>query len=200
MLRIAGRLSLLVVVATLAAMGATARAHADGGLLGGNCGSTAQTFSAWGDSSNYYFPANGGFENGASGWTLNGGAAVVNGNESFNLHSATDSHSLSIPAGGSASTSLCFGLLYPSLRFVAAGSGATVHVTVSAQNLLGLVSTLDGGTFAVGSSWAPSPKLSTLLSAITSPLGAKTMTLRISVSGAAAQIDDLYVDPFVLKR
>ena len=144
MLRIAGRLIVLVAVATLTALGATTRAHADGGLLGGNCGSTTQAFAAWGDPSSYYFPANGGFENGASGWALSGGAAVVNGNEPFNLHSATDSHSLSIPAGGSASTSLCFGVLYPSLRFVAAGSGATVHVTVSAQNLLGVVSTLDG--------------------------------------------------------
>jgi hypothetical protein len=157
-------------------------------------------FSSWGDSSNYYFPANGGFENGPFGWTLSGGAAVVGGNESFNLHSASDSHSLAIPAGGSASTSLCFGVLYPALRFVATGAGAKVHVTVSAQNLLGIVSTLDGGTFTAGSSWAPSPKLSTLLSAVTSPLGAKTMTVRISVSGAAAQIDDLYVDPFVMKR
>jgi hypothetical protein len=194
------RFSIVVAVAALAAVGASARAHADGGLLGGGCGSASPVFSAWDDSANYYFPANGGFEDGASGWALAGGATVVSGNEPFNLHSASDSHSLAIPAGGSASTNLCFGLLYPSLRFVVAGPGATVHVTVSAQNLLGIVSTLDGGTFAAGSSWAPSPKLSTLLSAITSPLGAKTMTLRISVSGAAAQIDDLYVDPFVLKR
>ncbi|HEY3961917.1 MAG TPA: hypothetical protein VGL84_05280 [Gaiellaceae bacterium] len=193
-------MGVLLVVGCLAALGSTARAHADGGLLGGNCGSVSPVFSSWGDSSNYYFPANGGFENGASGWTLSGGAAVVGGNESFNLHSASDSHSLAIPAGGSASTSLCFGVLYPALRFVATGAGAKVHVTVSAQNLLGIVSTLDGGTFTAGSSWAPSPKLSTLLSAVVSPLGAKTMTVRISVSGAAAQIDDLYVDPFVMKR
>jgi hypothetical protein len=191
---------MLVAVAALGALGATVRAHADGGLLGGNCGSTAPVFSPWGDAANYYFPANGGFESGSSGWTLSGGAAVVSGNESFNLHSASDSHSLSIPAGGSASTNLCFGALYPALRFVVAGKGATVHVSVSAQNLLGVVSTLDGGSFAAGSSWAPSPRLSTLLSAVTSPLGAKTMTLRISVSGAPAQIDDLYVDPFVMKR
>ncbi|HEY3961884.1 MAG TPA: hypothetical protein VGL84_05115 [Gaiellaceae bacterium] len=189
-----------MAVAALAALGATVRAQADGGLLGGNCGSVAPVFSPWGDSSNYYFPANGGFENGTSGWALSGGAAVVGGNEAFDLRSASDSHSLAIPSGGSASTNLCFGALYPALRFMVEGSGATVHVTVSAQNLLGFVSTLDGGTFTAGSRWAPSPKLSTLLSAVTSPLGAKTMTLRISVSGATAQIDDLYVDPFVMKR
>lgn len=199
MLRIVGKFGILVAVAGLAALGATARAQADTGLLGGNCGSTAAVFSPWGDSADYYFPANGGFESGASGWTLSGGASVVSGNEPFDLHSSSDSHSLSIPAGGSASTNLCFGLLYPDLRFMVAGDGATVHVTVSAQNLLGIVSTLDGGTFTAGSSWAPSPRLSTLLSAITSPLGAKTMTVRISVSGASAQIDDVYVDPFVRK-
>ena len=144
------RFAVLVAVVGLAALGASVRAHADGGLLGGNCGSTAPVFSPWGDPASYYFAPNGGFENGASGWTLSGGAAVVSGNESFNLNSASDSHSLAIPAGGSASTNLCFGLLYPALRFMVAGPGATVHVTVSTENLLGIVSTLDGGTSPPG--------------------------------------------------
>jgi hypothetical protein len=79
------------------------------------------------------------------------------------------------------------------------GAGATVQVSIATQNALGIVSTLDGGTFQAGSSWAPSPKLSTLLSALTSPLGAKTMVLTISVTGAPAQIDDVYVDPFAMR-
>ncbi|HEY2326832.1 MAG TPA: hypothetical protein VGH52_05045 [Gaiellaceae bacterium] len=184
----------------MAVLTAAARAQAGGSLLGGNCGAAAPVFSAWGDGSSYYSPANGGFENGSSGWSLGGGASVVNGNEPFYLNSSSDSHSLRIPAGGSASTSVCFGALYPALRFVVQGSGAKVHVTVSAKNLLGIVSVLDGGSFTAGSTWAPSPKLSTLLSALTSPVGAKSMQVTISVSGAPAQIDDLYVDPFALKR
>jgi hypothetical protein len=179
---------------------ASAGARADGSLLGGNCGSASPVFASWGDGASYYFPANGGFESGAGGWTLGGGAAVVSGNERFYLHSAGDSHSLLLPAGGSATTSVCFGVLYPALRFMVEGAGARVRVSVSAKNLLGIVSTLDGGTFTAGSSWAPSPKLSSLLSAITSPLGAKSMQVTISVSGAPAQVDDLYIDPFALKR
>lgn len=194
------RLVTVGVLAVVACMAASVRAHADGSLLGGNCGSASPVFASWGDDASYYFPANGGFESGASGWSLSGGAAVVDGNEPFFLHNGGDSHSLLIPAGGSATTSVCFGVLYPALRFVVAGSGAQVHVSVSAKNLLGIVSKLDGGTFTAGGDWAPSPKLSSLLSAVTSPLGTKSMQVTISVSGAAAQVDDLYIDPFVLKR
>lgn len=194
------RLVSVGVLAVVACMAASARANADGSLLGGNCGSASPVFAAWGDSANYYFPANGGFESGANGWSLSGGASVVDGNEPFYLHNGDDSRSLLIPSGGSATTSVCFGVLYPALRFVVQGAGARVHVAVSAKNLLGIVSTLDGGTFTAGSSWAPSPKLSSLLSAVTSPLGSKSMQVTISVSGASAQVDDLYIDPFVLKR
>lgn len=187
-------------LAAVAFMGASVRALADDSLLGGNCGSASPVFASWGDEASYYFPANGGFESGASGWSLSGGAAVVNGNEPFFLHNGGDSHSLLIPAGGSATTSVCFGVLYPALRFVVQGSGARVHVVVSAKNLLGVVSTLDGGSFTADGSWAPSPKLSTLLSAVTSPLGAKTMQVTISVTGAPATIDDLYIDPYAFRR
>ena len=190
----------VAVLAVAACMAASVRAHADGSLLGGNCGSAAPVFAPWGDDASYYFPANGGFESGASGWNLSGGATVVGGNEPFFLHSSGDSQSLLIPAGGSASTSVCFGVLYPALRFVVQGAGARVHVAVSAKNLLGVVSTLDGGTFTAGGSWAPSPKLSSLLSAVTSPLGSKSMQVTISVSGAAANIDDLYIDPYAFRR
>ena len=108
------------------------------------------------------------------------------------------SHALSIPAGGSASTRVCFGLTYPAVRFFAAGDGgdATIHVRVVSRSLLGVLSVLDGGTFTAGSTWRPSPKLSTLLSALGAPLGSKTMTLQFTVERGTAQIDDLYVDPF----
>jgi hypothetical protein len=178
------------------AQGAPGRADS---LIGGDCGTVAPTFSPFGDFANYYFPANGGFESGATGWTLGGGAAVVDGNEPFYLHAPSDSHSLAIPAGGSASVTLCYGVLYPSLRFMVAGQDARVHVWISTKNLLGVVSILDGGTFTAGSAWTPSPQLSTLLSALAAPLGAKSMQLHVDVSGAAAQIDDLYVDPFVMR-
>ena len=55
------------------------------------------------------------------------------------------------------------------------------------------------GTFSTGGDWAPSPKLSTLLSAVVAPFGAKTMQLQIGVSSGSALVDDLYVDPYLTK-
>jgi hypothetical protein len=185
----------LGVVVLGAALAGTARAD----LLNGQCGSTAQVFAPWDDQASYYFPANGGFENGSAGWSLGGGAQVVGDNESAYVHAAGDSHALAIPSGGSASVSLCYGASYPALRFFAKGDGATVHVSIQTRNLLGIVSTLDGGTFQAGSDWAPSPRMSTLLSAAIALLGPKSMTLRIDVSGAPAEIDDLYVDPLLVR-
>ena len=193
------RLGAIAVVALGAVLVGTAgTAKAD--LLNGACGSVAPVFSPWNDSSDYYFPANGGFENGASGWALSRGDQVVGDNESAYIHSQDDSHALAIPAGGSASVSLCYGLYYPALRFFdKSDDGATIHVSITTRNWLGIVSVLDGGTFQAGSDWAPSPKLSTLMSALIAPFGSKTMALRIDVSGGSAEIDDLYVDPYFVK-
>ena len=196
------RLAVLGAIAAIAIP--VAAANAGGGLittlLGGGCGSDTPVFAPWADASQYYFAPNGGFESGASGWSFTGGAAVVGGNESYDVHSAGDDQSAIIPAGGSASTTVCYGLLYPSVRFFAQSVGdqpATIDVRVQTKSLLGIVSTLDGGTFQVSGGWQPTPKLSTLLSAIAAPLGAKSMSLQITVVSGTAQIDDLYVDPFL---
>jgi hypothetical protein len=195
--------ALLTIVVGLAVTSGTASAGGGllSGLLGGGCGATAPVFLPWGDYAGYYFAPNGGFESGSSGWSLSGGAAVVTqDNEPWYL-AGFGSHALSIPAGGSASTSVCFGLTYPAVRFFAAGAGgdATIHVRVVSRSLLGVLSVLDGGTFTAGSTWRPSPKLSTLFSALGAPLGSKTMTLQFTVERGTAQIDDLFVDPFLMK-
>lgn len=192
------RLLVVSMLTSLAFFAASGTASA-GSLLGGGCGEAGAAFSEWGDGTDYYFPTNGGFEGGSTGWSLAGGAAVVQGNESYYLHSAGDSHALYMPSGSSAAYNVCYGTLYPSIRFMVAGS-AKVHVWITTKNLLGLVSTLDGGSFYVsGGSWNPSPRLSSLLSALIAPLGTKQMQVHIGVSGGSAQIDDLYVDPLLTK-
>jgi hypothetical protein len=188
-------------VALASAAGTTsAKAGLITGLLGGGCGTTAPVFSPWNDWSGYYFAPNGGFESGSNGWRLAGGASVVSGNEPFRL-SGKGSHSLLLPAGSSAQISVCYGLTYPAVRFVAGGAGgsAKVHVRVVAQSLLGVLSILDGGTFTVSSGWDAAPKLSTLFSALGAPLGTKSMQLIITSESGTAQIDDHYVDPFFMK-
>jgi hypothetical protein len=199
------RLVPLVLALVVSSLVASA-AHASGvlgtlttSLAGGNCGATQAVFAPWGDSHQYYFTSNGGFESGSVGWTLTGGATVVAGNESSYVHSQSDGHSLLIPSGGSAtSPQLCFGLLNPGVRFFATSSSgpATIHVRVIATGLLGVLSVLDGGTATVGTSWAPTPVFSTTFSQLNVPVGTKTIQLQITSTGNV-QIDDIYIDPFV---
>jgi hypothetical protein len=194
---------LLLVVATsaLASTVGTARAGLITGLLGGGCGATVPAFAAWGDWSGYYFPPNGGFENGSAGWSLTGGASVVTQDNEPWFLAGFGTHALSIPTGGSASVSVCYGLTYPGVRVFASGTDgpATIHVRVVAHSLLGVLSVLDGGTFTAGSQWSPSPKVSTLFSALAAPLGTKTMELQFTVENGTAQIDDLFVDPLLVR-
>src|SRR4051794_5101916 len=99
--------ALLTIVLGLAATGGTANAGGGllTGLLGGGCGATAPVFLPWGDFAGYYFAPNGGFESGSTGWTLSGGAAVVQqANEPWYL-AGFGSRALQIPSGGSASIS-----------------------------------------------------------------------------------------------
>jgi hypothetical protein len=190
-------LLVLVVATALASTAGTAKA----GLIGGNCGAAAPVFAPWGDWSSYYFAPNGGFENGSAAWALGGGAAVVAAdNEPWYL-AGFGSHALEIPKGGSASINVCYGVSYPAVRFFVAGQHgpARVHVRVVTRSLLGLLSVLDGGTFTADEGWNPSPKTSTLLSSLASLVGTKTMQLQFTVESGTAQIDDLFVDPFLSK-
>jgi hypothetical protein len=190
-------LSVVVVATALASMAGTAKAS----LIGGNCGLTAPVFAPWGDWSLYYFAPNGGFEYGSANWTLGGGAAVVSAdNEPWYL-AGFGSHALEIPTGGSASINVCYGVTYPAVRFFVAGQDgpARVHVRVVTRSLLGLLSVLDGGTFTADQGWNPSPKTSTLLSSLASLVGTKTMQLQFTVESGTAQIDDLFVDPYLTR-
>ena len=191
-----GPFALLATTIGLAALVASA-APARGALLP-SCGSTAQVFSPWSDFSPYYFAPNGGFERGSAGWTFSGPVSVVADNDAYELSGAR-THALDIGEGGTASITVCSGMTYPALRFVATGvdGPATVHVRIVAHGPLGVLATLDGGRFTVGSDWRPAPKLSTLFAALAAPLGANAMEVRISVERGTARIDDLYVDPFV---
>jgi hypothetical protein len=194
-------LILVTATAALASTAGAAKADLIGGLIGGGCGVTAPVFSPWGDPELYYFAPNGGFESGSTNWSLSGGAAVAKQqNEPWYL-SGFGSKALQMPAGSSASIDVCYGTTYPGLRFFAAGVGgnAKIHVRVVAHSLLGILSILDGGTFTAGQGWAPSPKISTLFSALAAPLGAKSMEVSLTVESGTAQVDDLFIDPFLVK-
>jgi hypothetical protein len=193
----------IVVVAALA-LTTTARA----GLIGTGSASfcdptSSQVFAPWGDSSSYATLLDGGFESGSAGWNLSGGAKVVSGNEPFDVGAATDSHSLLLPAGSSAySGTVCFAFGDWHMRLFAKNVGSAsgrLHVQVIVPSLLGgLLTVLDGGSIGANGTWAPSPRVELALCNVTSLLGTKAVAFRFTPvgSGAAFQIDDVYLDPW----
>lgn len=187
--------TLIVVVAVLAAFAATAQACDYRGA--------EQVFRPWGDNKFYVLAPDGGFEAGGAGWSLSGGAATVEGNESFYLNDAADRRSLSLPAGSSAvSPPICMSLDTPIFRLLARNTGdpsAGLRVEAS-YKLLGLVRTKTVSTVKAGSSWAPSQQMSTVLtlSTVIGVLIPSAIQIKITPvgSGGQWQVDDLYIDPF----
>jgi hypothetical protein len=162
---------------------------------------SAKVFSRFGDSANYARLLNGSFESGSTGWALSGGARIVSGNEPYYLSgNRTDSHSLSLPAGSSATSgTVCFKLGDWHLRFMAKrlSSSGSLRVQIVVPSLLGVLSILDGGTVSGTGSWAPSPRMALLLSNVTSLLGTNAVAFRFTpVNGGSFQIDDVYLDPW----
>jgi hypothetical protein len=157
---------------------------------------SSQAFNSWGDGSYYMLTPGGAFEDGSPDWALSGGAKEVSGNESFYLHSKRDARSLYMPSGSSAtSPTMCFAAGDWHLRFVGKGSGR-IHVTITVNSLLGVVSVLDGGTVRPGGSWTPSPEVSLLLSNVGGLLTTKAISLRFTATDGSSQIDDVYLDPW----
>jgi hypothetical protein len=165
--------------------------------LGLSCPSPTSTpFAPWSDRANYAFLPDGGFEGGGSGWSLSGGARVVSGNDSFYIHSKRDKVSLSLPAGASAtSPPMCISLFSSKMRFVVRGdSGSAVRVQVIYRGLLSsLLGILDGSTISADGSWKPSPQIGMLGGTL--PLLTASVSFRFTAVGAAAAIDDVYLDP-----
>lgn len=162
-----------------------------------------QVFSRWGDTHSYVLAPDGGFEAGAEGWSLAGGARAVQGNESYYLHDAGDARSLSLPAGGSAtSPSVCMSIDTPSLRMMVRNGGdPSSRLRVEARySLLGLVRTNVVDDVAAGSSWTPSQQLSVVLglSTVVGTLVPSAIQIRVRPLDERGQwqVDDIYVDPF----
>jgi hypothetical protein len=191
----------LCVISSFVVFATPAKADA-GDLLGGNCdAAVAQPFLPWLDPLTYSLAPDGGFEQGASGWTLSGGARVVSGNEPWHVNGASDSVSLSLPAGARAvSPPICVGLLHPTVRFFARNQAllGLGLMTVEAEvDALGLGLWLPVGVVVAGGSFQPTLPFP-LLANVTSPLQGESATarLRFTAVGGKFGIDDVYVDPF----
>lgn len=206
---ITARRGVLVVLASLVtalAVGGSS-AGANEGLLGLSCGDEpTQPFLRWLDPLPYTLAPDGGFENGAAGWTLSKGARVVSGNEPFYL-SGAGSRSLYLPAGSSAtSPPMCVGLVLPVVRFVSKGGSLLTALQVEAlwtdaggrQQSIVL---LPGALPTRG--WAPTLPLlqfGGVLNALTLNGVTTEMSFRFTPRGLFGggnwQIDDVYIDPW----
>lgn len=180
-----------------------------GNLLSGNCPSGgSQVFAPWGDTNDYLPAPNGGFELGSFGWSLSGGAGVVGGNEPFY---SSGSHSLSLPSGSSAmSPPVCLGTQQLYIRLFAKdlnGTDSGLRVRVYWYGLLNqLLGYSDFGVFPGGGDWGPTGQVQSgggLLAPlpIVSLLSSSSARIQITPlgSGSRWQIDDLYIDPSVMR-
>jgi hypothetical protein len=161
-----------------------------------------QSFSKWNDSAYYVSPGNGGLESGGTDWSLSG-ASVVSGNESFYLNGSSDSHSLLIPDGASAtSPTFCVAQGYPTFRFMVRNSGnrlAALRVDVLYADSNAKMERKTVGYVWAGSDWRPSRKLAIALG-VTSATQAGHANVQVQFVpvgwGGNFQVDDLLVDPW----
>ena len=193
------------LVAALAALAAsiTAAVLAPSGSAGICDATETQPFLPWLDPARYVLAPGGTIETGTNTWQLSGGAAIVPGNEPFQVHDLADDESLSLPPGSAAETPLvCLQLADPTIRFFALNSGsplATLKVEVIFRDGLGaLLGRATIATLTALPEWQPTPAIPVLANA-TVLAGTRWVQFSFTPNGpnGAWQIDDLYVDPWL---
>jgi hypothetical protein len=156
--------------------------------------SPAHPFVPWNDANEYVLTTGGGFEQGSQPWSLQGGAGLVADNAPNALDPKTDDHALYLPAGASA-LSPCttapniVGIVRFFAKAASTGGELKVEVLVKGKTYL-------AGTITAGSGWAPAPMLSSNAPAYK---GAVAYQVRLTASGAAFTVDDVYFDPYSSK-
>jgi hypothetical protein len=159
-------------------------------------------FSHWGDTNNYFLVPGGSFEGTADdvGWDLHN-ASLTAGNEPFNVNGPNDAASLTIGAGGTATSPyFCVDNTMQSLRFIAqqVDPGSDLQVVA-------LVKTWSGphavpvGDLADGSitSWAPTDPMDGGAGQLPTNRTIQ-VALQFSVPGGSGswQLDEVFVDPY----
>ena len=168
-------------------------------ISGGACDNStlSQPFAHYGDSNEYKLVSGGNFEGSLSGWTLSGGARVINGGNP----NGSSGHSLYLPAGASVTTPFtCVNAAYPSFRLFARNDSllsTIVPQVVYKLPLLGNVA-LPIGAAALSPDWSPTLPLLTA-SVVTGLLngGTAQVALKFTAALGPSEVDDIYVDPLM---
>ncbi len=201
--RLARRIGAGVAVATVLTAG-VGTAHAFGTPVPCSTRAESKVFKPVdGDQYDYFLMPNGGFESGSGEWQLQGGAAVVNGN---NTVFKSGSRSLRIPNGAQVeSRTICVTRGEEGIRLLVnhpGVGGAILHVQVVIRNP-------DNGSESVQAfdvngdrnikGWRATPRMG--VPAMFGSNGTQQLTFKFSTRGAAAtwHIDDVYVDPIRIR-
>jgi hypothetical protein len=181
--------ALLIGLATFSSLAQAACAYPD----------AEQVFAPWNDRGYYQLAPEGGLESGASGWTLQNGAALV-ADDGDRLHEGEQEETaVSLPFGATAtSPPVCVDETTPNFRVMVRNvgdKGAKIRVTVAYEGTLKAVKARNSDVHAdIEDGWLPSPsiKLETEHE--------QERVARITFTGkdpkTAYLVDDLYVDPF----
>src|SRR5207302_8253622 len=118
--------------------------------------------------------------------------------------SASDSHSLALPPGSSAtSPASCTSIYHPTVRLFVRNTGSSssrLRVQALYPGLLGGVSTATIGSVSGSSAWAPSQSMTLLLSNLLATLSLSQTVIAFRFTPADStghwSIDDVYLDPF----
>ena len=197
------RLSLLVVATLALVAGASDPARAS--IEGCPDSASEQYFLRWLDPIYYKLAPNGGLENGATSWSLTGGARVVPGNETFYVRSAADRYSLALPFGSSATTgTTCVNTLDATMRLFVMNSGSLLSllkVEVLYTDVLGVSCAQTDALLPGISRCTPSLPVLNLANLLYPPLltkGHVDIAFRFTPVGVLGswRIDDVFVDPF----
>ena len=160
----------------------------------------AAVFAPWADPALYALIPGGSFE-GLPTWSLFASAPVV-GNEPWHINSATDTLSLAILPGGSAtSPTFCASLSTPTLRFLARGDSVDAQLKVEvlyADPTSGAVTATTIATVSGTGAWAPTDRILVLanLLSVFSADGLTELSVRLTATSGSWLVDDVHIDPF----
>ena len=205
MVRLCGVLRRIAVIGVMAVLTIGAgTAHAASAASSCPAYQLGKPFLPWLDPLAYTLAPNGGLESGSTGWALTGGARVVAGNEKFSVRASSDTSSLSLPMGSSATTGvMCVKTLDAVMRFFAVNTGSllsALQVDVLYTDASGKSRALPVGLVLGTGTWAPTLPTPILVNLLALPLvtdGNIGVAFRFTPKGlgGAWKIDDVYVDP-----
>jgi len=162
----------------------------------------SQPFLPWADSDQYTLAPDGGFEEGGSTWSLEDGAAVVSGNETFYVRDASDTRSLKLPAASSAQSDvLCVGIEHPTIRLFVRNTGSAfsaLKVKVHFEDARGNAHSLPIGLVTADSDWEPTRPIAIRVNNLVDPGDYTPVAFEFTPVGFGGnwRIDDFYIDPY----